>query len=376
MMNTLKKSSGTIFVRYLTFGLISIFASIAIIKSNNNLFGGSSAITLGVIIFLINLITVLGYTYAVLSDENLMAETDAPDLAYYLGFSLTVGALSATFIVDTLIGQQATATEKSDLIKNSLLQFGIGLTATLIGLCGKIYLSSQQNFQQTEPEELLRTFRFQLKDCQSAIQESSKEFSDTLKTSTERLTESINNAMTSFVNLNETIISTNHSISTKLNNDNFTKLISDFTESTNKILSLSNKFSETNEKTINSLSEVTKFMNVLSTSASNVSSQLDLLEQRSQLLNTSSSDMNNVFKNLNESNKIMTENSSKVSSSLNDANNAIIKLGSSFVNSSDSFTKNFGDIPELQNFKNSLHRANSEIGKLESLINRINSMKI
>jgi hypothetical protein len=176
--------------------------------------------------------------------------------------------------------------------------------------------------------------------------------------------------------LNETIISTNHSISTKLNNDNFTKLISDFTESTNKILSLSNKFSETNEKTINSLSEVTKFMNVLSTSASNVSSQLDLLEQRSQLLNTSSSDMNNVTMGLIESNKMLTEHSSKVSSSLNDANNLIIKLNKSIGISSDAFGKNFGDIPELQNFKNSLHRANSEIGKLESLINRINSMKI
>lgn len=375
-MITLKKSSGALFVRYLTFGLIAIFASIAIIKSNNNLFGESSAITLGGIIFLINLITVLGYTYVVLSDENLMAETDTPDLAYYLGFSLTVGALSATFIIDTLVGQQATAAEKSDLIKNSLLQFGIGLTATLIGLCGKIYLSSQQNFQQTEPEELLRTFRFQLKDYQNAIQESSQEFSDTLKTSTERLTESINSAMTSFVKLNETIISTNHNIADKLNSNNITNLISEFTESTNKILSLSNKFSETNEKTINSLSEVTKFMNALSASSSNVSTQLDLLEKRSQLLNSSSLDMNNVTVGLIESKKMMTEHSSKVSSSLNDANNSIIKLNNSIGNTSDAFGKNFGDMPELQNFKSSLNRAIIEIGRLESIINRINSMKI
>ena len=124
------------------------------------------------------------------------------------------------------------------------------------------------------------------------------------------------------------------------------------------------------------MSEVTKFMNALTTSTSNVSSQLDILEKRSQLLNSSSLDMNNVTVGLIESKKKMTEHSSKVSSSLNDANNSIIKLNNSIGNSTDAFGRNFGDIPELQNFKSSLNRAIIEIGRLESIINRINSMKI
>lgn len=331
---------------------------------------------MGGVIFVINLITVLGYTYAVLSDENLMSESDSPDLAYYLGFSLTVGALSATFIVDTLIGQQATAAAKSDLIKNSLLQFGIGLTATLIGLCGKIYLSSQQNQQQTEPEELLRSFKFQLNDYQNTIQESSREFSSVLKNSTELLTKSVNEAMTSFVKLNETIVSTNKNIIDKLNSENFSTLITNFSESANKFLTITNKFVDVNEKTINSVSDVTKSMNSLSSSTSLVISQIDILEKRNQALNLSSQDMNNATVDLIDTQKIMTTQSGQVASSLKDANDAILKLSTSIGSSSDSFTRNFGDVPELINFKSSLNRANDEIRKLESLINRINSMKI
>ena len=56
MMNLLKKTSGSLFVKYLTFGLVTIFFSIALFKSID-FFGESNAIALGVVIFVINLIT-------------------------------------------------------------------------------------------------------------------------------------------------------------------------------------------------------------------------------------------------------------------------------------------------------------------------------
>lgn len=140
--------SGQLFVRFVTVGLISLLVSVVFLKFTS-IFGVYTTLTLGLCIFVINLVSVLGYTFAVLKSPQILSESDAPDLAYYLGFCLTVGALSVTFIVDTLLSQFATinwndkevAQLQTDLIKGSLIQFGVGLTATLIGLCAKIYLA-------------------------------------------------------------------------------------------------------------------------------------------------------------------------------------------------------------------------------------------
>ncbi len=373
-MSIVKKSSGALFVRYISFGLIAIFSAIAILKFGNY-FQDKTAIALGSLIFAINLFTVLGYTYAVLADENLLAESDSPDLAYYLGFSLTVGALSATFIVDTLIGQQATAEAKSELVKNSLLQFGIGLTATLIGLCGKIYLSSQQNSNQTEPEELIRSFRFQINDFQKAIQESTIEFTETLKQSTNQLTESVAKAISSFESLNETIIATNQNIIDNLGSDKFHQAINNFSESVSQFLSTTNKFVDANGKAVTSITEVTSRMNALSSASNSVSTQIAQLEKNSQELNLSSKNLNDVTIDLVDTQKIVASQTKKVSSSLDVANESIVKLNTSIDDSSRKFTTGFGDVSELQNFKASLGRAHDELRKLETLINRINSIK-
>jgi ethanolamine utilization protein EutQ (cupin superfamily) len=374
-MNIQKKSSGALFVRYISFGLIAIFSAIAILKFGDYFHGNRTAIALGAIIFSINLFTVLGYVYAVLSDDNLLAESDSPDLAYYLGFSLTVGALSATFIVDTLIGQDATAHAKSDLVKNSLLQFGIGLTATLIGLCGKIYLSSQQNSNQTEPEELIRSFRFQLNDYQRAIQDSTIEFTETLKNSTAQLTESVGKAMSSFEFLNETIVTTNNNIIGNLGSDKFHQAINDFSKSVNEFLSVTNKFIDANAKATSSITEVSSRMSALSSAANLVTNQMGQLEKSNQELNTSSKSLNDQTVDLIDTQKIIASQTKKVSSSLDSANESIVKLISSVEDGSKKITSGFGDVSELQNFKISLGRTHDELKRLESLINRISNIK-
>lgn len=373
-MVMIKKTSGALFVRYTSFGLIAIFGAIALFKFGNY-FQDKNAIALGAVIFLINLFTVLGYTYAVLSDDNLLAESDSPDLAYYLGFSLTVGALSSTFIVDTLIGQSATAEVKSDLIKNSLLQFGIGLTATLIGLCAKIYLSSKQNTSQTEPEELIRSFRFQINDFQQAIQESTIEFTETLKQSTAQLSESVTKAMSSFESLNETIVTTNQNIIDKLGSDRFQQAINDFSDSVNQFLSTTNKFVDANSKAVTSITEVTTRLNTLSSASNTVATQIGQLEKNSNELNISTKNLNDVTIDLIDTQKIVTSQTKKVSSSLDGAYESIIKLNSSVDDATKKFAIGFGDTSELQNFKSSLSRTHDELRRLESLVNRISNIK-
>ena len=153
MQSSTTQTSGIYFVRYLAFGLIALVLSIVGLKSTE-IAGKFTVLFVAGSIFLINIAAVLGYTTAVLKNKALLIEADSPDLAYYLGFCLTVGALSATFITDTLVSQFATmemndrvaATFQSDLIKGSLVQFGTGLTATLIGLCAKIFLAAKQSF--------------------------------------------------------------------------------------------------------------------------------------------------------------------------------------------------------------------------------------
>ena len=76
-------SSGQLFVRFVTVGLISLFASVIFLKSTS-VAGPYAAVTLGLFIFIINLVAVLGYTFAVLKSPQVLAESDAPDLAYYL----------------------------------------------------------------------------------------------------------------------------------------------------------------------------------------------------------------------------------------------------------------------------------------------------
>lgn len=374
MIKINKNSSGALYVRYVTFGLVAIFCSIALLNLSKG-FLGSTSIILGGSIFIINLFTVLGYTYAVLRDENLLAESDSPDLAYYLGFSLTVGALSATFIADTLIGQHATAAAKSDLVKNSLLQFGIGLTATLIGLCAKIYLSSKQSFEQAEPEELLRTFRQELNSFQNEMRNSSSEFANILSESSRQLSDSVTKSMESFQLLNETIINTNNEIKNKIGSDNFANTIDTFAKSIGELSKTSIDFVQENNKSIVSITEVVATLNKLQNITETCISKFEQVDKKYQEITISTTSLNQVTSSLVEGYKIALPKTEQLSLVMGNAVETIAKLNASIETSRASFASGFGDTSELLSFKQSLTKVGDELKKLESKIIRINNFE-
>jgi len=127
------------FFRFMKCGIGALIGTIIFVKLNQQ-----SYIALGATVFLINAFTILGYTISVKNADNFYSDEEADDLAYYLGFILTICALASIFIMDALQAKPVSAKEQSDLIKHALFQFGIGLTATMIGLCARIYLNSAQ----------------------------------------------------------------------------------------------------------------------------------------------------------------------------------------------------------------------------------------
>jgi len=372
MITVKKNSSGTLFVKYITIGLIAIFSAIGLLKFSN-IFSTNTSIVLGASILIINLFTVLGYAYAVLGDENLLAESDSPDLAYYLGFSLTVGALSATFIVDTLIGQQATAETKSDLIKNSLLQFGIGLTATLIGLCAKIYLSSKQNIEQTEPAELLRNFRQELNFFKNEMQSASSEFANVLGESSKQLADSALKTMKSFQILNETISKTNEEITNKIGSDSFTKTIDSFSTSIRDLSEVSKDFVLKNSETISSMSEVTSALDALRNITELCVSKFEQVDKKTQDFATSSESLNQITTQLVEKYKTVLPKAEQMGTEIGVVVETISKLNLSIDSAHTKFANGFGDTSELHTFKQSLSKVSEELKKLESLILKINN---
>ena len=236
-LNT-RVGSGQLFVRFVTVGLISLFGSVIFLKSSS-IAGVYTAVILGLCIFVINLVAVLGYTFAVLKSPQVLAESDSPDLAYYLGFCLTVGALSATFITDTLLSQFASinsigrdvAQLQTDLIKGSLIQFGVGLTATLIGLCAKIYLASKQSSESLEPEELYRNFRVEINTFEKEMRLITDSYTKTVEDSVSRLKTSVSDTCNSFDKLREVASKSNDLIASNISHDNITLPINEFIES-------------------------------------------------------------------------------------------------------------------------------------------------
>ena len=76
--------------------------------------------------------------FLVFLHDDILLEEEAADLAYYLGFCLTVASLAISFISDMSLATSSNGNSK--LIRGSLAQFGAGLMATLIGLIAKIYI--------------------------------------------------------------------------------------------------------------------------------------------------------------------------------------------------------------------------------------------
>jgi hypothetical protein len=300
MTITTKLGSGNLFVRFASSGLIALFAVVIFIKTTNIL-GFYSEIVLGLSIFSINLFAILGYTHVVLKNPQILTESDSPDLAYYLGFCLTVGALSVTFITDTLISQYAliegkdSAQLQSNLIKGSLIQFGVGLTATLIGLCAKIYLASKQSNDSLEPEELYRNFRVEINSFEKEMRLITDSYSKTIEDSVLKIKNSVTETCNVFDQLHEVTSNSNKLIAKNISHDNISKPINEFIESISEITKVTKEFTSAGKESIEG------FKNV-SISIGAMKSIIETANTSIQSLQSSTIELSNSSKNLIDSN--------------------------------------------------------------------------
>ena len=194
-------SAAKLFVRYLLIGLALTILAIVTVKFNTSVEQLKyQPITIASAIVLINLIVIFGYAKAVLRDKALLYEIDSADYAYYLGFSLTVATLSIIFFSSAIedafrqvVGGNPVdiAKRSGDTVKNSLAQFAAGLTATFIGLSTRIYLSSLQNMNQREPEELLMSMREEISTFNEVLRKEAAEYAQTMRNEASQYSETV-----------------------------------------------------------------------------------------------------------------------------------------------------------------------------------------
>jgi len=188
-----------------------------------------------------NFLAVLGYSMAILKREGLLADPDAPDLAYYLGFSLTVGALSFSFLADLgamkAANPQLQAVLKSSLVSGSLAQFGAGLLATLIGLCFKIYLSAKQQRTSKDPTELYNQFRSEVGSFSIMLRDLSSNLSSAIELASTEIKRSGNLVSISMTDMSETLQRASQVIAINITNERISSPINRFIEELESISS-------------------------------------------------------------------------------------------------------------------------------------------
>ena len=381
-----KVSSGTLFVKFATIGLVSLFASIIFLKSSH-IAGDYTALVLGAVIFLVNLFSVLGYTRVVLHNPDILAESDSPDLAYYLGFCLTVGALSATFITDTILSQIMTAhssqgiaaAAQSDLVKGSLVQFGVGLTATLIGLCAKVYLASKQSEGTLELEEFYRRFRNEIQGFQLEMQGVTTSYTQTLNNSMLHIKSAMDEIRDSFIELSEVAKNANLIISTKLGDDNIGRPITEFSESVKSFNNSAKGLADSGKDSMGAFKEITTSLSAVSKTMTDVDNSAKNLIADTTQLSISTQELVDANNSLGRSQKDMAGDASAFSSNLNFANsstealaNSVMSLNQNIVKSNQdlsSFSSGFSSLAnsfnsmssQVSNFDNSLQKSTSNL---------------
>jgi uncharacterized protein YukE len=411
MTSNTRIRSGALFVKFASIGLTALFTSVVFLKYSN-IAGAYTAIALGGAIFLINLFSVLGYTLEVLKNPSILAESDSPDLAYYLGFSLTVGALSATFITDTLISQFASlsvnpkdvASVQSDLVKGSLVQFGVGLTATLIGLCSKIYLASKQSVESTEPEELYRKFRNEIFSFQRGMEEVTTSYSQTVSNSTQQLENAITEACTAFENLSQTAKQSSAVIASNINQETIGRPVTEFLDSIRSFKDVSTNLSESGKQSAETFVRINNALEALSTSLRNTDSVIASLNENTAQLSDSTKSLlesntavkgeqqnlsggihtfTGTLKSANTSAESFSSNISGSNQGLSSLNNSILGI-SSKLSSFDNLLKNtIGNFKlnadsvksfssDIDNFHSGIKKIIAELNTLESKLNKIN----
>jgi hypothetical protein len=201
-------SPARFFLIYIVLGMASLLAIIVVSVYLRNL---KYEVTWGLAVSILasNFLAVWGYSLAILRRQELLRDPEAPDLAYYLGFSLTVGALSFSFLADLgalqVANPQEQAVLRSGLVSGSLAQFGAGLLATLIGLSFKIYLTSQQQRSSTDPTEMYNQFRTEVGSFSSLLRTLSMELSSSINNAGSEIKRSGDLASSSMKEMSETL---------------------------------------------------------------------------------------------------------------------------------------------------------------------------
>lgn len=263
----MKKTAGNIFVRFLGFGIFALLCLIIGVKAFTS-HSGSSALALAGAIFIVNMFVVVGYAFAVIRTETILSEEDAPDLAYYLGFSLTVASLALSFISD--VGMASDAAAKSSLVKGSLAQFGSGLLATLIGLCAKIFISSKQAHLASNPEILYQKFRMEIKGFENAMNAMAASLDSSIKSACLSMNASAESAADSMEKLSERLKVSSDSIAEHLTVEKIAKPIAAFSNELLKLQEPAHKFRAEMSTLVGSALAITKGFADLDTSISNV----------------------------------------------------------------------------------------------------------
>lgn len=199
-------TSGSLFVRFLVLGFILLAILIVVTKTVPDI--PVPAIAGGIILTAVSMVGM--YTLAVKRDKELLLEVDAPDLAYYLGFSMTVAALALTFLSDLMVIQSQSndaqqAAQKSLLIERALSLFGAGLLATLFGLCAKIYLASMQATCAQDPTAVANKFRLELAEFSRLIDLTSNDLSSSIRNGCEAINSASAQAVQSINSMAEQI---------------------------------------------------------------------------------------------------------------------------------------------------------------------------
>ncbi|NDH67268.1 MAG: methyl-accepting chemotaxis protein [Gammaproteobacteria bacterium] len=224
-------SPARFFLIYIAFGMASLLTIVVLSVYFRNQ-QQEVTLLLALAILFSNFLAVLGYSTAILKREELLADPDAPDLAYYLGFSLTVGALSFSFLADLgamkNANPQLQAALRSGLVSGSLAQFGAGLLATLIGLCFKIYLSSQQQRTSKDPTELYNQFRIEVGSFSTMLGDLSNKLSSSIDLASAEIRKSGNLASSSMTEMSETLQRASQVISINITNERIAAPINNF----------------------------------------------------------------------------------------------------------------------------------------------------
>lgn len=323
----MKKTAGNTFVRFLGFGILALLCLIIGFKTFVS-HSGSMTLALAGAIFLVNMFVVVGYAFAVIRTESILSEEDAPDLAYYLGFSLTVASLALSFISD--VGMASDAAANSTLVKGSLAQFGSGLLATLIGLCAKIFIASKQAHLASNPEILYQEFRMEIKGFEKALKAMAASMDSSIRVACQSMTASAESAAESMEKLSERLKVSSDSIAENLTVEKIAKPIAAFSDELLKLQEPAHEFRTAMSTLVGSAVAITTGFSDLDTSISNVrQSTIEAIKNIDGLVETK--------KRLNEASKNSIDLLEEQNTTVAEANKQLTKLKNSTAKTAESY---------------------------------------